>query len=236
MSTPFEIALKIGALVATLMLIYLAVAGGFTLAYYYRVGQGSIEGTWYQERQKWIPKKWVNWAGYPSTFSNTSTTVDVSSKTLLKKVKSSSVKTCMLQCDGENQRDDNNCVGFLFDKKECYLASSLDGIVSNASSTNILYLINGLDTGVREFYKNDNKAPPVTVVPYTVKTNSTLSSCMSNCVSNVECNGFTLTGTSCGLYSNMDDSTFITTTGVTAYPLKDHSELTPANDIKYWKK
>lgn len=232
MGTPFETAMKIVGLLVAILMIYLVVAGGVTLAYYYRLGQGEIDGMWYSERQKWIPKKWVAWAGYPSTFSNIAH-VEVTSKTLLKKVKASSAKTCMLSCDGENDRKTTKCVGFLFNNSECYLASSLNGIMDNPATSNVLYLVNGPDANVKQYYEYKGKGPGT--AGYSVTANSSYEKCASNCLSNVECNGFTFASGSCGLYSNMDDTTFGTVTGVNSYVLKDHTDLTPANDIIYWK-
>jgi hypothetical protein len=231
MSSPFETVMKLVTVGLTLLMIYLIVAGSVTLAYYTRIGQGTVDGFWYQDRQKWIPKKWINWAGYPGTFSNVAN-VKVANMTLLKTVKTSSVKTCMLQCDGENSRTETKCVGFMFNTAQCSLASSMTGIYSDASSTGVVYLVNGPDADVKQFYETAGKAP--TTAGYSVK-NRSLEHCYSNCASNVECNGFTFTGTACGLYSNMDDTTFVSTTGVKSYALKDHTELTPANDVKYWK-
>lgn len=234
MSSPFETAMKIGVLVVTVFMIYLIIAGGVTLAYYLRVGKGEIDGMWYGERQKWIPKKWISWAGYPSTFSNLSQ-VNVTNKTLLKKVKATSAKTCMLSCDGENERSATKCVGFLFNNTECYLASSLDGIITNSASSNVLYLVDGPDTSIRQYYQNTNKAP--STAGYYVQNGLTIDKCASNCLSNVECNGFTFVSSSgsCGLYSGMDETKFVATTGVDSYVLKEHQELNPLNDVIYWK-
>ena len=64
---------------------------------------------------------------------------------------------------------------------------------------------------------------------------NSLNTCASNCISNVTCNGFTFTGTSCALYKDMDETKFITQTGADSYPLKSHQELTSASDVMYWK-
>lgn len=232
MGSPLETAMKIGGLLAAILMIYLIIAGGVTLAYYYRVGQGDIDGMWYSERQKWIPKKWVTWAGYPSTFSNIAH-VEVTNKTLLKRVKASSAKTCMLSCDGENERTKTKCVGFLFNNSECYLASSLNGLIENTATSNVLYLVNGPDADIRQFYKYTGKGPGN--AGYSIQANTLYDKCASNCLSNVECNGFTFASGSCGLYSNMDDTKFSDVSGVTSYFLKDHADLTPLNDVIYWK-
>jgi len=233
MGSPFETTMKIGGLLISILMIYLIIAGGVTLAYYYRLGQGEKDGMWYSERQKWIPKKWIAWAGYPSTFSNISG-VNVTSKTLLKKVKASSAKTCMLSCDAENSRKTTKCIGFLFDKTQCYLASSMNGIIENTSTSNVLYLVDGTASDdVKQFYEYAGKGPGT--AGYSVVSSSSLDKCASNCVSNVECNGFTFASGSCGLYSNMNDTTFGTVPGVNSYPLKDHAELTSVSDVIYWK-
>ena len=223
---------KVIGLIVTFGILYMIVAGGFTLAYYTRTGSGTKNGNWYQDRKKWIPKSWITWAGYPAVFSNISG-VKPSSTSVYKTLTNQSTKQCMLACDGANERSTTNCGGFMYNptSNTCTLYSGLNGLIPDTSS-NVLYLISGLDADIKQFFQNDNKAPPA--AGYAVVTNSSVETCSANCVSNALCTGFTFSGTSCGLYSDMDETKFTTQTGVTSYPLKSHADLTSASDVKYW--
>lgn len=223
---------KVIGLIVTLGVLYMIVAGGFTLAYYTRTGAGTKNGTWYQDRKKWIPKSWLNWAGYPAVFSNISG-VKPTSTSVYKTLTNQTVSQCMLACDGANDRSTTNCGAFTYNptSNTCTMYSGVNGLISNTTS-NVLYFISGLDATVKQFFPVANKAPPA--AGYAVVANSSIETCAANCVSNATCTGFTFTGTSCGLYSDMDETKFTTQNNVTSYPLKDHAELTSASDVKYW--
>jgi hypothetical protein len=141
----------------------------------------------------------------------------------------------MLACDGENTRTNTKCVGFYYttSSNTCSFTTTMDGLMSNTSSTNSVYFVSGLETGVRQFYKNAGKSMPTSNVGYSVSV-STLNDCASNCVSNVTCNGFTFAGTSCSLYNDMDESKFITQANTDSYPLKEHQAFTSLSDFQYW--
>lgn len=234
MASPLEIGMKVVGLLIVLLMIYLIVAGGVTLAYFFRTGAGTTGGMWYQDRRKWIPKTWVRWAGYPAVFSNISG-VKPTSTSVLKTVTSASLKKCMLECDGANERTTTNCMGFMYGtsgtSNTCTLYGNMNGLITDTSS-NVLYLVSGLDVNVKQYYPTVDKAP--TAAGYAIVANSSVDVCSANCSSNVLCTGFTLTGTSCGLYSDMDETKFTATSGVTSYPLKEHAPLTSASDVKYW--
>jgi hypothetical protein len=228
-----EILPKLIGLLFVLGVLYVIIAGGVSLAYYSRIGQGEKNGFWYQPRQKWVPKSWLTWAGYPAVFSNTAG-LNVTSLAVLKKV-TGTEKDCMLACDAENPRGSVGCVGFVYEKtasaNTCYLATTMDGLIANTATSNVLYFVSGYDSA-KQFYKNEGKSMP-TAGYSTVSTNS-FNSCASNCASNVLCNGFTFTGTSCALYSDMDETKFTAQAGIDSYPKKDHQPLTSMADFKYW--
>lgn len=236
MASPLETGMKFMGLAVVILFIYLIVAGGVTLAYYFRTGSGTTDGLWYQDRQKWIPKSWIRWAGFPATFSNISGVRSTSNVVLKTMTTGSSLKACMLECDGSNDRETINCLGFMFNptSNACTLYGNMNGLIPDTSSSNVLYIVNGLDAYVKQYFPATNKAPSTS--GYAIVTNSSIEACSANCSSNSLCTGFTFTGTSCGLYSDMDDTKFTTQTGVTSYPLKDHAELTSASDVKYWKR
>jgi len=232
MASPLEIGIKFVGVAMVILFIYLIVAGGVTLAYYARTGSGTTKGLWYQDRQKWIPKSWIRWAGYPAVFSNISD-VKPTSTNVLKTVTGASIKKCMLECDGANERTTTNCMGFSYNgtSNTCTMYGNMNGLIADTSS-NVLYFVSGLDATVKQFFPLTDKAPPT--AGYAVIANSSIEACSANCSSNVLCTGFTLAGTSCGLYSDMDETKLTTQTGVTSYPLKEHAQLTSASDVKYW--
>jgi hypothetical protein len=228
-----EVVGKLLSVGIVLLILYLVIAGGVTLAYYTRTGQGETDGFWYQPRQKWIPKSWLKWAGYPAVFSNT-TQINVTNMSVLKTV-SGTEKQCMLACEAENDRKSTNCVGFVHEKtasaNTCYLATTMDGLLANTVTSNIVYFISGFDTA-KQFYLNAGKS--MSTAGYSTVSTTSLNACASNCTSNVLCNGFTFTGSSCALYSNMDETKFVAQTGTDSYPKKDHQPLTSV-DVTYWK-
>jgi hypothetical protein len=227
-----EMIMKLVTVAVVIVVIYMIIAGGVTLAYFFRTGSGTTGGLWYQDRQKWIPKSWIRWAGYPAVFSNISGQKP-SSTSVYKTLTNTPLKKCMLECDGANDRTTTKCGAFMYNptSNTCTLYDGLNGLIPDTSS-NVLYFVSGFDATVKQFFKNADKAPPA--AGYAIVTNSSLETCAANCASNVLCTGFTFTGTSCGLYSDMDETKFTAQTGVTSYPLKDHTDLTSASDVKYW--
>ena len=238
--------MKIGGLFLTLFMIYLIIAGSIVLALRYRSGAGTKGGFWYTDRtklKKYIFNKWVDWAGYPAKFSNLASTTALSAA-VYSTLNVSSPAVCMLACDGANESGKTaKCVGFRYEKKAttnvCSLATTLDGFMASESS-NTLYLIDGLDTG-KQFIPYGSKVMlnPTYVVQTPYRATSE-KQCASNCMSNVECNGFTwkmnttAPTTNCALLTNSDSTNYIAgTTSDVTYDYTTHAETTPYTS-KYW--
>jgi len=240
MASGTEIAMRIGGLLAVLFMVYLIIAGSMILALRYRTGSGTKGGFWYTDRtklKKYIFKSWVDWAGYPAKFSNLASNTAVS-MSVFKTLTVKSPEPCMLECDGQNETGKTaKCIGFMYEKKEtsnvCHLSTMLSGFMPSTSNT--LYLIDGLDTG-KQYMPYTGKLIPTTPAPIPVintpyRSTST-NECASNCLSNVECNGFSFdTGPAspapnCLLLTNMDPTKFTTgTSSGTIYHLTEHAPL-----------
>jgi hypothetical protein len=109
-----------------------------------------------------------------------------------------------------------------------------------SESSNTLYLIDGLDTG-KQFIPYGSKVMlnPTYVIqtPYTATSEK---QCASNCMSNVECNGFTwkmntvAPATNCALLTNSDSTKYIAgTSSDVTYEYTTHAETTPYTS-SYW--
>jgi hypothetical protein len=238
MASGAEIAMRIGGLLAVLFMVYLIIAGSMILALRFRTGSGTKGGFWYTDRtklKKYIFKSWVDWAGYPAKFSNLASNTAVTTS-VFKTLTVKSPEPCMLECDGQNETGKTaKCIGFVYEKKEksnvCHLSTMLTGFMPSTSNT--LYLIDGLDTGKQYMPYTGKLMPSPTYVINTPYRTTSLEQCASNCLSNVECTGFTIdTGAvspapNCGLLTNTDPTKFTTgTSSSTIYHLTDHASLT----------
>jgi hypothetical protein len=236
MAEPLQIAFKLLGLLFTLFMIYVLVAGSITLVLYTRIGQGDPKGFWYTDRdklKKYIFKSWIDWAGYPSTFSFKEQSTVISS-TAYKSLSNVAVTDCMLKCESANSRAKTpKCVGFTYSNTSntCMLMSTMDGITP---SSNTLYFIDGFDTA-REYIPYERKtqtdATFISGSPY----ESSEVECLSNCVSQVDCTGIQLSGTPkmCGLVKNMDPAKFTDDAGKIMVFLGPHGSL-KASTVSYY--
>lgn len=223
MADALQIFFKLFGLFVVIFMIYLIVAGSITLTLYTRVGQGDPKGFWYTDRtklQKYIFKSWLAWAGTPATFSMLSNSTPVS-YTLYKQIPGV-LSNCMISCESANSRGKTpKCVGFIYQpgttSNTCYLASTMDGIVSNTDvpgmTSNTLYFIDGLDSA-RQYKSHPNKvqsdAGSVTGTGYST---SNLFECWSNCTSQTDCNGILMKKDGkCNMAKKLDPTKFTTTT------------------------
>jgi hypothetical protein len=244
MAGTLEIAFKLIGLLMTLFIIYLVVAGSVSLALYTRIGQGDPKGFWYTDREKlkkYIFKSWIDWAGNPATFSSLSSNT-VTTYMLYKKVTGNNIlSNCMIQCESSNSRGKTpKCVGFIYEtgttSNTCHLASTMDGIMSSPPTSNTLYFIDGLDTAREYKTYTSNTQVGATYLPgspYTTSTPTEPIECMANCASRADCTGFIVTGTTCGLASNLDPTKFISNNGSGILYLTKHSPL-KASTISYY--
>lgn len=238
MASGVEIAMRIGGLLAVMFMMYLIISGSMILALRFRTGSGTKGGFWYTDRtklKKYILKSWVDWAGYPAKFSNLASNTAVTAS-VFKTLTVKSPEPCMLACDGENETGKTaKCIGFVYEKKAtsnvCHLSTMLTGFMPSTSNT--LYLIDGLDTGKQYMPYTGKLMPSPTYVIGTPYRSTNTNECASNCLSNVECNGFSFdTGPAspvpnCGMFTNMDPTKFTTgTSSNTIYHLTDHASLT----------
>jgi len=236
MAEPLQIAFKLFGLLFTLFMIYVLVAGSITLVLYTRIGQGDPKGFWYTDRdklKKYIFKSWIDWAGYPSTFSFKEQSTVISS-TAYKSLSNVAVTDCMIKCESANSRAKTpKCVGFTYSNTSntCMLMSTMDGITP---SSNTLYFIDGFDTA-REYIPYERKtqtdATFISGSPY----ESSEVECLSNCVSQVDCTGIQLSGTPkmCGLVKNMDPAKFTDDAGKIMVFLGPHGSL-KASTVSYY--
>lgn len=215
MAGTLEVAFKLIGLLMTLFFVYIVVAGSVTLALYTRIGQGDPKGFWYTDRvklKKYIFNSWIDWAGYPSTFSSMPNSSLVSYTTYKTLTGNNIVSNCMLQCEAANDRGKTpKCVGFIYTtgtSNTCNLVSTMDGLVPGVDTT---YFIDGLDTARQyKFYTSNTQADATFIAgsPYT--TNEV--ECLSNCLSQADCTGVQFSGTAssqtCGLVKNMDPTKF----------------------------
>jgi hypothetical protein len=233
-----EIAMRVVGLFVIMFVIYLIITGSMILALRYRSGSGSKGGFWYTDRtklKKYIFKSWVDWAGYPAKFSNLASNTAVTTS-VFKTMTVTSPAPCMLACDGENESGKTaKCIGFLYEKKAssnvCHLSTMLTGFMPSTSNT--LYLIDGMDTGKQFMQYNSKLMPSPTHVIGTPYRSASTSECASNCLSNVECTGFTMNigvaspTPNCGLLTNADPEKFTSGTAINeVYYLTSHAPLT----------
>lgn len=241
MADTSQIIFKLVGLFVSLFILYLLVAGSITLVLYTRIGQGDPKGFWYTDREKlkkYIFKSWIDWAGYPATFSMKENTLPISYTTYKTLTGNNIVSNCMLQCESANSRGKTpKCVGFIFTpgtSNTCNLVSTMDGLYPLSNDT--VYFIDGLDTA-REwnFYINKTQADAtfITGSPYTTTDNE----CMSNCLSQTDCTGIQVSGgasnTNCGLVKNLDPAKFTSSNVGGIVYLTTHSPL-KASTISYY--
>ena len=244
MTDTSQIIFKLVGLFVSLFILYLLVAGSITLVLYTRIGQGDPKGFWYTDREKlkkYIFKSWIDWAGYPSTFSFKEQS-DVFVSTVYKTLTSNvSVADCMLKCESANSRGQTpKCVGFTYaTSNTCTLLSTMDGIIS--PSANTLYFIDGYDTA-REYKGYPNKtqtdAAYVAGSPYTELSTGGPLECYANCAARLDCTGIIFTGTTgstetCGITTNLDPNKFTADTTKTIAYLGPHGPLKAAT-ISYY--
>jgi hypothetical protein len=238
MAGTLEVAFKLIGLLMTLFIVYLVVAGSVTLALYTRVGQGDTKGFWYTNRdklKKYIFKSWIDWAGSPSTFSMKESTAPISYTTYKTLTGNNIVSNCMLQCEAVNDRGKTpKCVGFIYTpgtSNTCNLVSTMDGLITG-TTTGTTYFIDGLDTARQyKFYTSNTQvdATFITGSPYT----GSETECLSNCLSQIDCTGVQISGTTCGLVKNMDPTKFTLDNNKKMVYLTTHDPL-KASTITYY--
>lgn len=242
-ASPMSIAIKLVGACVTILVLYLLFAGSFTLVFRTRIGAGSKDGFWYTDRKKykWVPKKWIEWAGEPAKFSNISG-VYPGMYSSLKTMKSTKTdqRDCMLACDGENSGSEIKCEGFTYEptSNTCNLVYGMDALLP-ATSSNVIFFVDGYDSA-RQFALNAGKIPASPVYISTEYRAADVKSCAANCFSNTACTGFTFissagtTATNCRLIQTMDSTTMSSSSGTDTYVLQAHGATTPVG-ITYWK-
>ena len=240
MAEPLQNAFKLLGLLLTLFMIYVLVAGSITLVLYTRIGQGDPKGFWYTDRdklKKYIFKSWIDWAGYPSTFSFKEQSAVISS-TAYKSMSNVAVTDCMLKCESANDRGKvPKCVGFDYSNTSntCSLLSTMDGIIE---SSNTLYFIDGFDTA-REYIPYEKKTQTDAIFIEGSPYQSSELECISNCAAQIECTGIQISGSGgsglkrCGLVKNMDPAKFTDDAGKIMVFLGPHSPL-KASTVSYY--
>jgi hypothetical protein len=235
MAEPLQIAFKLFGLLFTLFMIYVLVAGSITLVLYTRIGQGDPKGFWYTDRdklKKYIFKSWIDWAGYPSTFSFKEQSTVISS-TAYKSLSNVAVTDCMLKCESANERAKTpKCVGFSYSNTSntCSLLSTMDGILP---ASNTLYFIDGFDTA-REYISYEKKTQTDAIFIEGSPYQSRDSECASNCVAQNDCTGIQISASGvCGLVKNMDPAKFTSDTSKNMAYLGPHSPL-KASTVSYY--
>lgn len=222
------------------LLIYLCVAGGYTLALKIHQGAGTKGGFWYKDRPDWVPESWLEWAGKPGTFNKlinssapTSTVYEIISGV-------TNVNTCKLKCDKKNSDQASPaCKGFEYEPstKKCYLVSSLD-FVQAGSNVVYLYASSEYTPSAQIFNKSTSNTVPVTAETIEggayVETNK-VPGCSANCLSNTSCTAFTFISSSntCRRVSNVIATTTLTAlAGTDTYILSSTSGV--ADTTQYW--
>jgi hypothetical protein len=221
------------------VVIYLCIAGGYTLALRFHQGAGTKDGFWYKERPNWIPESWLEWAGNPAKFIKVDgvTAPNGSSYEVLEDI--TDVKKCMLKCDKKSSDQTSpECVGFAYNSsaKTCTMFDGLDLV--DQSTSNVMYLYSSADytQKAKKFtgYTGKTFPGPKTLVSVYTETNG-VDGCKANCFSNTACTGFLFTTASnqCNTVSNMNVAALTTQSGMDAYSL-DTVQGT-ADTTQYWK-
>ena len=226
------------------VLIYMAVAGGFTLSYYFHYQAGTKNGRWYKDRPNWIPTEWLDWAGYPGKFKSISSMTSPTMSITETMTNVTSVNKCMLKCDKQNtNQEEPKCAGFVFDSvgNNCYISDTID-FVNSSSSSNTVYLYSSslYTPSVRTYDKYTSNALPTSgadvgkfIASY-IETNGS-TGCSANCLSNTTCTGYMFRSSdkNCGMVTNMDITKLVSTTGIDSYFLTA-AKLTDVS-TQYWK-
>lgn len=226
-------------------LIYLLAAGILTMIYWSQLGKNKKGGFWYKNRETWIPESFLDFAGYPGTFTKI-TSVSAPQMVLLEtKTGVTSAAECMLKSSSlVSTLDEPECVGFVYDSaaKKCYFAETIDLLMPGS---NTVYLYQNTPAGytpsVKTFQAYTSNALPLTGVDapkYVGKSPFTEGGgwygCGANCYSNSECTGYTFVPSTnnCHLVSNMDATKLVPTPGSNSYI---YTTLTGSEDTTtYW--
>jgi hypothetical protein len=245
-SKVMQLLFGIGITILICAVIYLCIAGGLTISYWGQFGRGNKDGWWYRDRETWIPKTWLDWAGYPGTFTKISSMS--APQMALKSVKTdvTSINQCMLKCAGMIKKlDAPECVGFVYDSaaKKCFFAETIDLVMPGS---NTIYLYQNTNAGytpsVKTFQAYTSNALPLTGTdapknvgnsPYT--EGGGWYGCGANCYSNSECTGYTFVPSTnnCRLVRNMDATKLVATPGSNSYV---YTNISGEDDLTtYWK-
>lgn len=239
MSSPVQLMMGIVMLCVIGLVIYLCIAGGYTLAIKFHQGAGTKGGFWYKERPNWIPESWLEWAGSPAKFMKIDGVAAPNGSVYEVLEDIDDVKKCMLKCDKKSSDPEApECVGFAYNSsaKTCIM---FDGInLVDVSSSNVMYLYSSADytQKAKQFtaYTSNNLPNAKSLVAAYTEANG-LDGCKANCYSNTTCTGFLFTTSSklCNPVSNMNVAALSTLTSIDAYSL---GTVTGTVDTtQYWK-
>jgi hypothetical protein len=219
--------------------IYLCIAGGYTLALKFHQGAGTKGGFWYKERPNWIPESWLEWAGSPAKFMKIDGVGAPNGSTYEVLEDITDVKKCMLKCDKKSSDPTApECVGFAYNSsaQTCIMFDGIDLV--DQSSSNVMYLYSSADytQSAKLFtaYTSNTLTDAKSLVAAYTEANG-LDGCKANCFSNTACTGFLFTASSklCNPISNMNVAALSTMTSIDAYSLD--TVRGTADTTQYWK-